>query len=1210
MGLYEDLTAAKAQSDAQGFGAKVGNDLAKVTPYAQTYTTQDNLGTLAPQKLSNSAPASSGSAIDKFLGWAGSVGSEVGSLAAGAATGIFNSAVSSIEAPFKLVGNVAHEFQINSNIDANQKQIDSNSKQLQALAQSYRQGKITNKQYKDQLNELGKSIDSTRKAADANTSAALQNAQDTTSTFIDTSLDVLAVFTAGTSVGLTTIAEGSVKTAADGSVPALINFFGKREVGDTMFNAATKIDSVVQSVINKTNFASTLGGKFANNTIAKITSDTIGNGVASLTSKQIAKNVAVNLLIKKPLIYQTNVDLAASIYTDMQKGDITGAALSTVLTASMALAGGPLGWALEKAGDSNKWLKAAMFSDGNIGKLVEKENLHAATAGQLKVDIIRENAQTNVSRQSFIDALSAHIGTGDASQVYRELINRLDNGDTVSYQAMKAMEEVNMKMAGGNSVKAAQFIADHYNGLDGGAWLRSSSAADVIDGMVNWAQSREAVVADAIKNGMSKTDAQRIVVGRANNSDLGMIADLISAADKSMSLGADASWHDLEKLKNLRTQMFDQAIERYGRTSAWANSETFVTQVKAIIGNHDNPEDMALAITSIKVAKTFEGISNEVKDKIASKGFMAILPEKYTNTPYVKLGESVGKLASAYSASGQSDLFSKAVKPVPVLQAVGSFLTKLGMSPETSANTVQSYFEENFVNIMSKNMTSSDLLGDTTQLDGKQALSKIYGFIRDHNASTGLKTPITDMRQMSVKEISKALGVTKEEAKMVARSINTSMLQIPVAIRGAGDKLLDITSALNPLQAKFSRVQGATRFAYNPFFKWQQAYQTEGLAQLETQGKMVQLPFLNTVNKVLFADKMQENAATIKILEDRNIFGAGFSGSGSSADAFSKIGSNVLKSEKVSLAGVVNIQAERAGMTAEQFIANNESTVVDTLQMITTTNHSGGFTDSPLARTINTVFWPFRYNIKIAGLMAGYIGKMSAPTQVALVTNYMNANTWLSSDQGVAWQTQYSDAIKLFNWLSPTYPLSQVMKLGQDIVDPQDASVGDLGLLGGLPFGMISQMLESNGIITTQAPYIDPKSGDVYPKYIPNSAKAEVNLAIQDFLGSVFSYPGSILGLPSKTGILKGAAKDLVGGNDFTKVDQTGNLSPNQQKYQQQVKQATGKAAQPITAASTSTTPNTSTTIQPNIPTVTPKLKAATPKAKKKSQYIPQPINQ
>jgi hypothetical protein len=254
--------------------------------------------------------------------------------------------------------------------------------------------------------------------------------------------------------------------------------------------------------------------------------------------------------------------------------------------------------------------------------------------------------------------------------------------------------------------------------------------------------------------------------------------------------------------------------------------------------------------------------------------------------------------------------------------------------------------------------------------------------------------------------------------------------------------------------------------------------------------------------------------------------------------------------------------------------------------------------------------------MKVAGLMAEQLSRLNAPMQVALIRNLFDMSSFLNSDEGQAWYSQHASAIKLFQWLSPLYPLSYVQRILTD-VGTGNIQVGDLGQLGGLPFGFISQMLDANNVIHLNAPYVDPSSGNVLPRYIPKSLKAQANLAIQDLLGQTFSYPGATAGLPSKGSIERSIAGGLLPGSskDFEKIDQSGKLTPKQKHQQQIYQQASGTVMaangsevglwdQGATIPSVIDVPSQGNTdIQPVY-----KNGGSASKRKKKSEFIPEPL--
>lgn len=1195
---------------------KISGAVKKLAPYATTMTTQNNLGTLSSQ-TGLSAPKSTGggSAVEQLASWTMTVGSQAGSLIGGVGKWLWDEAVRSIEAPIKFGASIGNEIVLSNSIDANSKEMDGITQQIAALSQDYRAGRISKEEYKTQINTLNQQSEQLRQEAQGFTDKANQNASDTLSSGVDTALDVISIVTAGASEGLTPIVSANVKTAVDGSVAPMIDFFGDRVVSETLASQAAKIDTIVSKVISGVDKVVTFGGKFPEAAIAKIANETIAEGAAELTSSQIARNVAMNVLLKKPLIYQTNLGIANDIYNDLLKHDLSGAALMTTVTAAMALSGGPIGWAMQQVGRGGEWLKAAMYGKGNVAQMLEKENaanIRNGLAENISKEIIEKNRGVEIGRQSYTDAYSVMCGDGRASAIVENLAERAAKGDVRSYELWKIGEETNMKMAKGDAVKAAHLATDYLYNLDGGRFLRAATIDEIIDTQINWAAAREAVVADAIKNGMSKADAMRIVVGRANQSDLDMIAEAISTAEDSLGLTMEKGALDqviAPKLINARAEIYEALKERYGRTAAWANSRTFDAQMYDAIKNNPFQEDVVKAIKGIVSTKPMEGLSKEMTAQLAKDGFIATMPVR-TYTPYVSAADVAGKKLATNFAGEAPDLFEQAVKPLPVLQSFARFLGKLGLSPEVTQDEVYASFKSNFSDYLKNSNPVLDKAGEA--MDGERVLSKLYAYARDKATTQKYNAPIMDLRQMTRKEIEGALNITEQEAKKVMVNLNNAMLKVPFELRGLGERIQDINFAFNPMSRQFSRIQGATRYVYNPFFRWQQAYQTEAFAQAEAGGKMLQIPFLNRVNKVLFKDEMAANARTIQIMEDRHIFAPGFTGQGATGDVFGLVGNRVIKSEKVSIAGLVNEQARKYKyVDVSNYIDDHFQNIVDTARAITISTRSANVLDSPLVRTINTAFFPFRFNMKTSVQMAKYIGQLSTPTQIAVIYGLYRADTWLRSDEGIAWQSQYSEAINLFQYLSPTYPLSYVMKLGRDIVDPSDATVGDLGLLGGLPFGMVTQFLEGAGITNFQAPYVNPKTGDVMPKYVPKTAQATINLALQDFLGAVFSYPGQIVGLPGKSKIIRDITNTVVGGaNDFAQINQSSRLTPQQIREQQVIQNLPKNQVGKIGPTATQNIPTNVTSKVPGTKPQEIPVTVKPPKArkKKKSEYIPQPI--
>jgi hypothetical protein len=1213
MSVYDDYKAGKIKPTTPLEGA--ANVIKNIAPMATSLGMQNNISPLQAKQVYTKP--TNGNIIEEFGKFAGSLGSQVGGLALEAGKGLLDSTIRLVEAPISLVGRLVDAPRINANIERNTQRLNNLDIKRKELTDSWSQGRISKEEYLTGLKGIAIEGEEIRKEANTNAEEATAGLEGSKKDAVDTAVSAITALSLMASGGLSGIAVGAseLKGVAAKNV---INFFGKREVSANLFKAATKIDDIMKATAGAINKVGTLNGKLTGGEILKIGEAAKVAGLGTMSAGQIAKKVALDVLIKKPLIYQTNVDQAINTYVALAEGNYGEAAKSAAINAGFLLSGGPIGFAMDVLKKGIGAIKSAAYNGGTLAKMMERENANALKKGVKKAyskELIDEYRKSKISGGSFYDALSLHIGNGKANQIFEALQKRIDAGDLGAVKMMKVMEDVNMQMAGGNAYKAAMRIAEHYNANTGNRLLRELTPDQLIDDMVNHAILREKVIETAIKGGMPKAEAERIVLGRLSKTEIGLIADYMKDADAPFEAAFKAgniSREVREQIKEARKTRIDALLDRYSSTSAWANNDALRTQLYNIADYTKDTTEMLEKIGKLVGSAKFSGkLPKKLLIELKNGGYIATMP-KTTFTPYIKYEDTNKKIATQFSKGlgEKATYFEKAVKPIPFLSHINGALTKLGLGTEPSIDLTYKMMKNNFSTMIATNPAIKNSLGK--DVDGEDVLAKLYSFIRNQTATQKWQRPIVDLRQMTNKEIQSALKVDTKQARAIMSALNTAMMQVPVSIRGLGDKVLDFYNKI-PFASQYSRTQGATRYTYNPFFRWQQGYQTEFGALIESGGgKRLQMPGLNWVNKILFPKSAASIDNTIELLQKNNIFGQGFSGMGNTGDVFGKLGTHLIASEKRSLAGLVELQAKRAGKDVQTYIEENMDNVIDTLQTLTFSNKTKSLADSPLARTINTVFFPFRFNMKVANLMAKQMSKFNTATQVAIIANALKADEFLKSDEGIAWQTQYADAIKFFNWISPTYPLTYIAKIAGNITDPENASIGDFGLLGGLPFGMVTQILEANGIIPGSIPYMNPKTGDVLPKYVPQTTKAQMNLALQAFIGSVWSYPGSIMGLPGKGELIRGGVNALMGAQDFEAVDRTAEMTPEQLRAQPIIKRVNGAKPNTINASNID---NNVQAIQPTIQNtmaqpivVQPQKRVVKPKAKKKSEYPVTPL--
>jgi hypothetical protein len=366
--------------------------------------------------------------------------------------------------------------------------------------------------------------------------------------------------------------------------------------------------------------------------------------------------------------------------------------------------------------------------------------------------------------------------------------------------------------------------------------------------------------------------------------------------------------------------------------------------------------------------------------------------------------------------------------------------------------------------------------------------------------------------------------------------------------------------------------------------------------------------------KMIFPEEYAKIDGMRSILRDAGALdkksGFGFAGEASDAAGMSaNLNHQLTVSQERSISSLILTQAKKAGVDGETFVKQFPQQVRDTVQMIAQYDRNANFLNSPMARTLNFAFFPFRFETKVATIMAKSLARTNTMTQFAVIKGLYNAHDFLNSPEGAAWYSQNSDVIKLAEYFTPIQTLGEVATALGGKAD----SISSFGELGGLPFGFIPQLLDNEGLThITQSAYLDPKTGKELPDYIPATDKGRLLVAIQSLLGSMFSYPGSELGLPSKSSITQNIASGLTGGHKSVDLKQAAPLplSPEQQNFQQAVQaanpQPSGQASTTTSAQMNNPVPGQSVPTQPTSATQPiPKSTGGGSSKKKKADFRP-----
>lgn len=1170
------------------------------------------------------ASGARGTNLQQFGSFLGSMVKEVGHLAGGAEQWLYHNSVNMVEAPFKLGAGLAKGFQDRDEISSVNAQNQQFTGRLDTLNNLYKSGKISSKDYSDNLKILNQDQNNLVTESD-NLNTRIKADQNATQKALwDTGATIVTLLTAGAGA------------AVDTGYGAAAKFLASDAADAPLLAGASKLNELATNP--------ELFGKLSaanRDAIQRSVAEVVAANTGKMTAAQISRSSVANLALKYPIYFNMLSSTGDQVYKELDSAKYGDAVRSLAFNALLLLSGGPIGHALKYGGEAAKSALAHTFGES-----------------------------------SFIDEISGAYKAGDRSEVTR-LINsvgtpesKLDTSKMIFFD-----EKGNLQKLTDEEVKS-KLIAN-YSALEAtnlkatGAKEPVAAAWRVINGMASIAGNSmsEVPASEGIINDNNFAEAQRYVSTRGKALGLGDIT--VGRVDARQLRGIALSAHAGDTPEE-QIAAFN-SLAASNPNYAWANSDTLRKQVISILKTDATPEDKAQQIANIKASFQVKGFGEAESKALSNAGYIAIKP-KSLEAPFV---EGTGKLSSAFAEDGP--LWTKSVTPIPVMSHIGDMLTGLGLSPNASvqrayqiynANLAESLNELNINEVDSKiaeavkpvekatkealpgglskaeydaaikagatpemlakgsvveGTVSSELSKGEVPTEGrvkttaapKEAQSRsdfINKVLSDYrrNPTRGRivkALPITDYRQMTNSDIveafkNKGIVINRSDAGDIGKAINQAWLQMPLAVRGLGDRAVDLNFKLNPLAGRYSRLQSGLRFAWNPFYQNLRAIpKTEILASAKGGGYS---------NAIFSGEYRQINPARelmrkLGIFEEKGGLGnvvAGAEGVEATGDIGRNLGRRLLPQQERSIAGLVVSKANKEGLTVEQYIQNDPEGVRDMVQAIAEYDRNANFLNSPMARTLNLAIFPFRFEVKVGTAMAKALARTSPITQVAVIKGMMNAHTWLNSPEGQAWYSHNAEAIGLFEYMTPLQTLGEV----GDLLGLQHNAIGQYGELGGLPFGFIPQILDAEGLTHFNQPGVDAKTGQVFPKYIPTDTRGQTETAIQNFLGSLFTYPGATIGAPSKASLTRMAAMGITGANkakDLKSVTPT-NLSGQQRSYSQTIQGLNGTLPQ----AAPQAPPATNQPV-PSLPTpaTTPEIlhpsTSKTPK-KKKSEFTPQ----
>lgn len=498
------------------------------------------------------------------------------------------------------------------------------------------------------------------------------------------------------------------------------------------------------------------------------------------------------------------------------------------------------------------------------------------------------------------------------------------------------------------------------------------------------------------------------------------------------------------------------------------------------------------------------------------KGFIATFgPKNKAELPSITDAKAAGELVTGKKA-------------LPVLGPIASGLSKAGLGVEDYSPKQLGIIKENF-----KTNVENRLPGDVVERlgGGKMIMDGL-----DELANT---KQVTDYRQFTLNELVQKFELTKAEARAMRTALDDAFSSAPLDVRGLGNKVQDFNIKYNPAARSYSRLQSIARYHQNPFFKGQQVVEANTVGAAVSGGSR-------------FTAHGKELRDTKLLMRESGFLpkqGAGYAGeSVENTAGLTKVTAYMQPREENALARTLLSIANRDGKTVEELLKDDK-----TRQLLRTVvqHNSRGIGSSNLTKSLNLAIFPLAYNVKVTSLAARALAKQSPAVQFGVLDGIKNVHDFLQTDEGIKWQSKNSELVNLVNYFTP---LNSIESIYQAVAnkDPQR-----LGLLGGLPFGIVSRALEGQGVKPkSQPPYVDPKTGQVVPDKIPTSLRGRLAQFIRDVADTTFTFPGRQAGLGSKSDLintLSGGVTKLAPG-DYKNVDRSAQLPKSDARRSQILK--------------------------------------------------------
>lgn len=489
------------------------------------------------------------------------------------------------------------------------------------------------------------------------------------------------------------------------------------------------------------------------------------------------------------------------------------------------------------------------------------------------------------------------------------------------------------------------------------------------------------------------------------------------------------------------------------------------------------------------------------------------------------------KISQAVDVTGQAYTKENLVSARTML---GRVVDRFGLSPEGVVEGTQFFgFREAFTQALLKNFGR----GKSITIEGvkypvESLTFKLEKLRQAYMANrSGIKPGIHTIADLRYSDLVK-LGFSKEDATKLDAMIRESNVASP-SVTGIGEALSNyVRTRNNPLSRAYNgflRLQSDLRFKKNPMFGMQAAVESvvwgnmwakkfpgqQALTRAFGRISGLKTPIINAAKEPTMGEQQM---VLSEVMGDYN---RQLRDSGMSPEIYRGV-SEVFEQGKAGIPGVIerlqfqketldsniwlgvagfsNVKlttnlmtayAQRFGLTLDEALAftmKDGKKVYDNPWMVENMKsaaqgifgYKAGFLTSPLVRTLNTIWFPMRFQAKTSIQMAQWLGSLSPASRLAVMNQWTHMANWLTTPEGQNWKKKNRGMFaSLFNYVFAFEGIGKSV----NAATKGQLFGGNTGLIGGLPFGFVANIARDLGYMPEEV-QIDLNTGLPYKRQV------------------------------------------------------------------------------------------------------------------------------